>query len=119
MSSRFTDLVVDCYEPERLARFWSAVLDYQVTESSDDDVYIEGPEGSGPGLLFQKVPELKRIKNRAHIDISPRDREQHEEVDRILELGAKKVDIGQGEQTWIVMADPEGNEFCVLRTRRP
>lgn len=119
MSSRFTDLVVDCYEPERLAQFWGAVLAYEVTESSDDDVYIEGPEGSGPGLLFQKVPEPKRIKNRAHIDISPRDREQQEEVERILELGAKTVDIGQGEQTWVVMADPEGNEFCVLRTRRP
>ncbi|MDQ3784614.1 MAG: VOC family protein [Actinomycetota bacterium] len=119
MTSKFTELVVDCSDPRRLADFWAAVLDFKVTEKDDDEILIEGPEGSGPGLLFTKVPGPKEGKNRIHIDVSPRDREQEEEVARILELGAKTIDIGQGEQSWVVMADPEGNEFCVLRTRRP
>lgn len=117
MASRFTELVVDSSEPRQVAEFWAAVLDYKVTEEDDGDVYIEGPEGSGPGILFAKVPEQKSVKNRLHIDVSPRDREQDEEVERILELGAKKIDIGQGEQTWVVMADPEGNEFCAFPPR--
>jgi hypothetical protein len=118
MTSRFTELVVDCSEPRRLAEFWSGVLDYKATDE-DDGVYLEDPSGSGPGILFVKVPEKKTVKNRLHIDVSPRDREQDEEIERIRALGAKPIDIGQGEQTWAVMADPEGNEFCVLRTRRP
>ena len=117
MTSRFTELVIDCADPERVASFWIAVLDYRVTERNNDLVFIEGPEGSGPGLAFQKVPEPKTVKNRVHIDVNPRDREQDEEVQRLVELGARRIDIGQGEQTWAVLADPEGNEFCVLRTR--
>ncbi|MBA3628756.1 MAG: VOC family protein [Actinobacteria bacterium] len=119
MTSRFTELVVDCSDPGRLAEFWGAVFDYKSIKEGDNGIFIEGPEGSGPGLLFLRVPESKEAKNRLHIDVSPRDREQEEEVARILELGARTVDIGQGEQSWVVMADPEGNEFCVLRTKRP
>ena len=117
MASKFTELVIDCAEPERLAAFWAEVLSYRVTEREEDAVFIEGPEGSGPGLLFTVVPEPKSVKNRLHIDVNPRDRDQDEEVERLLALGARRVDIGQGEQRWVVLADPEGNEFCVLRTR--
>ncbi|HYI43922.1 MAG TPA: VOC family protein, partial [Actinomycetota bacterium] len=59
------------------------------------------------------------VKNRLHIDVSPRDRDQAEEVERIIELGARRIDIGQGEVSWVVLADQEDNEFCVLRERRP
>ncbi len=117
MASRFTELVVDCSDPERLAGFWAEVLSYRVTERDEDSVYIEGPEGSGPGLLFTKVPEPKTVKNRLHIDVSPRDRDQAEEVERVIGLGARRIDIGQGDKSWVVLADPEGNEFCVLRSR--
>jgi hypothetical protein len=68
-----------------------------------------------PTLVFIKVPESKAVKNRLHIDVSPIDRGQDEEVERLLALGARRVDIGQGEQSWVVLADPEDNEFCVLR----
>jgi hypothetical protein len=119
MGSKFTELVVDCADPDRMAEFWSGVLDYKITEKDDDSVYIEGSEGSGPGLLFQVVPEGKSVKNRLHLDVSPVDREQDQELERLLALGARRIDIGQGEVSWVVLADVEGNEFCLLRTRRP
>ena len=73
--------------------------------------------GTGTPLLFCKVPEGKTVKNRLHLDLRPED--QAAEVERLIGLGARKVDIGQGSQTWVVLADPEGNEFCVLRTLPP
>ena len=88
----------------------------------DDEVVLEPPEGSpedgvSPDLLFLKVPESKTVKNRLHIDLRPVD--QDVEVARLEGLGATRVDIGQGDQTWVVLADPDGNEFCVLRALRP
>ena len=118
MASRFTEICVDCADPKPLAEFWRDVLDWELKEE-DGWFYIESPDGDAPEILFQKVPESKDVKNRLHIDVSPRDREQDEEVERLLGLGATKIDIGQGNPTWVVMADPEGNEFCVLKTRRP
>ncbi|MFN2587875.1 MAG: VOC family protein [Actinomycetota bacterium] len=118
MSSRFTELVVDCRDPMRLADFWSRILGYRVVDQDADLVEIGGDE-PGPTIVFVQVPEEKEVKNRLHIDVSPRDREQDEEVERIVGLGARRIDIGQGEVSWVVLADPEGNEFCVLRTRRP
>jgi hypothetical protein len=73
--------------------------------------------GSGPTILAVRAPEPKTVKDRLHIDVSPTDRDQDAEVERILGLGATRTDVGQGEQTWVVLADPEGNEFCVLRGR--
>jgi hypothetical protein len=70
-------------------------------------------------LTFARVPEGKTVKNRLHLDVNPTDREQDEEVRRLLELGARRADVGQCEQSWVVLADPEGNEFCVLASRRP
>jgi hypothetical protein len=73
-----------------------------------------------PTLTFVRVPEGKTVKNRLHIDVNATDREQHEEVRRLLELGARPADVGQGDDvSWVVLADPEGNEFCVLAGRRP
>ena len=125
MTSRFTELAIDCHRPHELAAFWCAVLDYRIIDAEGDVVEIVGwqptPEAvracvSAPTLTFARVPEAKTVKNRLHIDVSPIDRAQEAEVERLLALGAQRVDIGQGEQRWVVLADPEGNEFCVLRS---
>jgi hypothetical protein len=128
MASKFTELAVDCADPHGLARFWSSVLDYEVQDEEDGLVTIGSPmapEGrSRPGpvpptLTFARVPEGKAVKNRLHLDVNPTDREQGEEVRRLLALGARHVDVGQGDESWVVLADPEGNEFCVLADRCP
>ncbi len=128
MTSRFTELTIDCHDPEGLADFWCAALGYTRIETTADEVEIAAYEptvegvraAAGPAtLLFIRVPDDKQCKNRLHLDISPIDASRDEEVDRLIALGAKHVDIGQGTQSWVVLADPEGNEFCVLRTLAP
>jgi hypothetical protein len=130
MASKFTELEIDCADPQALAQFWCSVLDYEVQDEDDDGVVTIGsplvPEGKNrhgpvpPTLTFAHVPEGKTIKNRIHIDVNPTDREQDEEVSRLLDLGARHTDVGQtGDESWVVLADPEGNEFCVLAGRRP
>jgi predicted enzyme related to lactoylglutathione lyase len=121
MASRFTELCIDCADPRRLAAFWAAVLDWRMDEDDDEDyVEVVDPDHATPILLFARVPEGKSVKNRLHIDVSPRDREQAEEVERLLGLGATHADVGQGDDvSWVVLADPEGNEFCVLAGRKP
>jgi Glyoxalase-like domain len=116
VACRFTELVVDSNDPPKVAEFWSQVLDYEITDRSDELVQIEGP-GTGPTILFVVVPEPKQVKNRLHIDVNPTDRTQDEEVERILGLGARHADVGQKDVDWVVLADPEGNEFCVLKSR--
>jgi hypothetical protein len=117
MASTFSELIVDAADPGRLAQFWMAVLDWQPTGRYQGIVEIAGPAGSGPSLVFVPVTEAKTRKNRLHIDVNPTGCDQAEEVDRLIALGAQRIDIGQGEQSWVVLADPEGNEFCVLRSR--
>jgi hypothetical protein len=113
---KFTELIIDCARPRELARFWAAVLGYSITEESDDDAEISGGPGVLPTLLFTRVPEGKQVKNRLHIDVNASGgSDQETELARLLTLGAKKIDIGQGDVSWIVLADPEGNEFCLLR----
>jgi hypothetical protein len=118
VGSRFTELVIDSASPERLAEFWMAVLGWQPTGKYQGAVEIAGPAGSGPSLTFVPVPDEKRAKNRLHIDVNPVGCDQAEEVERLIGLGARRADVGQGDdKTWVVLADPEGNEFCVLRAR--
>jgi hypothetical protein len=117
MGSKFTELVIDCADPERLAAFWAAVLDWRPTGRYQGAVEISDPAGSGPSLTFVPVPEPKQRKNRLHLDLNPVGCEQEQEVERLIALGARRVDIGQGEQSWVVLADPEGNELCVLPDR--
>jgi len=122
MACRFTELVVDCRDPESLAAFWAAVLDYRVLSRAEDEVEI-GPEagfgGPAPTLVFGRVPEPKTGKLRLHIDVSPTDRDQDDELQRLLDLGARPAHVGQtGEESWHVLQDPEGNEFCLLRSRQ-
>ncbi len=116
MPLTFQCTVVDCNDAKRVGEFWAALLDRPL-EVEDDTGECWIDFGGGPDLLFQNVPEAKQGKNRLHIDLRPDD--QQAEVARALSLGARHVDIGQGEQTWVVLADPEGNEFCILRALRP
>jgi len=118
MQLRIQCLCVDTADPARLAAFWQAALGWRRTFDQDDEVVLEPPEGSpedgvAPDLLFLRVPEEKAGKNRLHLDLRPRD--QAAEVTRLEGLGASHADIGQGpDVSWVVMADPDGNEFCVL-----
>jgi catechol-2,3-dioxygenase len=115
MAARFTELVVDANDVERLASFWEAVLGWERRPTEDDgDVEIAAPDGSLPTIVFEPVPEAKLSKDRLHIDVSPTGTDQATELHRLLLLGAREVDIGQGDVSWIVLADPEGNEFCLL-----
>ena len=115
MSSSIYTVTIDCAQPRRLADFWSALLDFKITFESEDEVAIERHDESGPALLFIKVPDSKKSKNRIHLDLNPDDRDA--EVKRAKELGATEVDIGQHDVSWVVLADPEGNEFCILTPR--
>jgi len=116
MAARLTEIVVDGHDPERLAAFWSGVLGWEVVDRDEGSVEIAGP-GDGPTLLFEPVPEDKIVKNRLHLDVNPTDRDRDAEVERIIGLGAVPVDVGQRDVDWVVLADPEGNEFCVLAER--
>ena len=121
MACRFSELVVDCRDPEALAAFWAAVLDYQVLSCEEGEVEI-GPEagfgGAAPTIVFGRVPDPTPGKLRLHIDVNPTDRDQEAELQRLLELGATPADVGQtGDEGWHVLADPEGNEFCLLKRR--
>jgi hypothetical protein len=117
MSLTFESTSVDCNDAKRVGEFWAALLDRPLQSEPEDPSFYWidfGPEGRD--LQFLTVPEPKQVKNRLHIDLRPDDQEA--EVRRGLSLGARHVDIGQGEQTWVVLADPEGNEFCILRALR-
>ncbi|MEU2822177.1 VOC family protein [Streptomyces bacillaris] len=110
-------LAVDSHDLPLMARFWSAVLDWKILYEDEHEIVIGAHETALPGMCFLPVPEEKTGKNRLHIDLTPDD--QDAEVERIIALGARRLDIGQGpESTWVVLGDPEGNEFCVLRPKR-
>jgi|SRR5438094_520426 len=117
MGSTFTELVIDAHDPARLADFWTTVLGWDRIAEEDREIEIGAPGGQKPTLLFVPVDDPRTVKNRVHIDVSPMGCDQATELERLLGLGARRVDIGQGEQTWIVLADPEGNEFCLLRSQ--
>jgi predicted enzyme related to lactoylglutathione lyase len=118
MTSELYTITLDAADPHRLADFWTAMLGYKVVYDSADEVAIDKPDESGPVVLLIKVPDAKAGKNRMHLDLNPDD--QAAEVERALALGATQVDIGQSRDpdvTWTVLADPEGNEFCILTPR--
>jgi predicted enzyme related to lactoylglutathione lyase len=116
MGSRWHTVVVDAIDPARLARWWAEVLDYRVVHEDHDEVSIGPDRATYPFLLFNRVTEPKGGKNRLHVDLNPDDQEA--EVERLVDMGARKVDIGQADDVpWVVLADPEGNEFCVLTAR--
>jgi hypothetical protein len=122
MACRISELVLKCHDLELLARFWCEVLDFVELER-EEEVCIEiGPrEGFGgpqPTIFLIRDDEPKNGHNRLHIDVNPTDRDQDAELERLLAAGARLIDIGQpAEASWHVLADPEGNEFCLLKTR--
>jgi catechol 2,3-dioxygenase-like lactoylglutathione lyase family enzyme len=122
MACRISELVLECRDPEMLARFWCAVLDFVVLDREEDgSVEIGPPAGFGgpqPTIILSRRSEPERAKPRLHIDVNATDRDQADELERLLSLGARPADIGQtGDESWHVLSDPEGNEFCLLRSR--
>ncbi len=111
-------VVVDAEDPLRLAGFWSAASGWPVVETTKRTASLRSPSGRGPWLECVHTGEPHRVKNRVHLDVAPSpDGDQWAEVTRLVELGARTVDVGQGAVPWQVMADVEGNEFCVLTPR--
>jgi len=124
MACRISELVLDAHDPERLARFWCEVLGY--VELGREGAAIEiGPPGVGfggpqPTIVIDRADGPRAGKLRLHLDMNPTDRDQDGELERLLAAGARLADVGQtGDETWHVLADPEGNEFCLLRKRLP
>jgi predicted enzyme related to lactoylglutathione lyase len=115
MTSRISALSIDAADPAGLAEFWCAVLGWRVIERSSDGVSIAGIVDGWPVVDFLLVPEKKAVKNRLHLDLCAENADQPAELRRLLALGAVRTDVGQpADVTWVVLADPEGNEFCLL-----
>ncbi|WP_131738042.1 VOC family protein [Actinomadura roseirufa] len=122
MACRISELVLGCRDPEVLSRFWCEVLDFVVLAREDDGTVEIGPRegfgGAQPTIILSSREEPEKGKSRLHIDVNPTDRDQAAELERLLALGARFADIGQtGDEQWHVLADPEGNEFCLLKAR--
>jgi hypothetical protein len=115
MGLEWEQTIIDSQDPAGLGRWWQEALGWIVVNDDPEEFEIRPAADRLPGLLFGRVREPKTLKNRLHLDFRPDDRD--EEVERMLALGAARVDIGQGEQSWVVLADPEGNEFCILSSR--
>lgn len=109
-------VVVGATDPVLLGRWWADALGWVVVNDAPEEFEIQPTAGQLPGLLFVNAPEAKSGKSRLHLDFRPDD--QDAEVSRLLALGARHADVGQGQPSWVVLADPEGNAFCVLSSRR-
>lgn len=122
MACRITELVVEAADPGRLAAFWCEVLDYVELDREDDGSIQIGPAtgfgGAHPTLVLSPNSAPRTGPHRLHFDVNASDRDQGAELERLLALGAVRADVGQtGEEDWEVLADPEGNVFCLLRAR--
>jgi catechol 2,3-dioxygenase-like lactoylglutathione lyase family enzyme len=121
MACRISELVLECHDPEALARFWCEVLDFVVLDREDGAVEIGPRQGFGgpqPTVILSPSDEPKPARSRLHIDVNATDRDQDAELERLLQLGARLTDVGQtGAESWHVLADPEGNPFCLLKAR--
>ncbi len=115
MGLQWEQITVDSEDPAALSAWWAEVLEWTMIGEEPDEYEIRPESPDAPGLLFLRVPEPKTVKNRLHIDLRPTD--QDAEVARLLGLGATRTSVGEGDVSWVVMADPEGNEFCVLRSQ--
>lgn len=114
MSSTIHNITFDCADPLAVARFWAEVTGWRVRQRYEHEEYAVGPAAdTRPFLYFVKVPEGKAGKNRVHLDMAPADRAQDEEIARLTALGASVVSDRRPEFGWVVLADPEGNEFCL------
>jgi len=115
MPSRIAAMAIDAVRPRMIADFWCSVLNWQTVEEDSEGISIAAPNGSWPTIDVFAVPEGKTIKNRLHLDLRADGLTTAEELQRLLSLGARRIDVGQGPDVgWVVLADPEGNEFCLL-----
>jgi catechol 2,3-dioxygenase-like lactoylglutathione lyase family enzyme len=115
MSSRIAAIVIDAVQPRVVADFWCNVLGWHVVDEEDGVISISPPDGSWPTIDVVPVPESKSVKNRLHLDLRADGTSTADELERLLGLGAQHTDVGQGPgATWVVLSDPEGNEFCLL-----
>lgn len=115
MTSRFAALCIDARDPEVIVQFWCGVLKWSVIERGDEVITIAAADGAGPHIDVLAVPEAKEGKNRLHLDLRADGCSTATELARLFALGAQRVDVGQqAEVSWVVLADPEGNEFCLL-----
>jgi predicted enzyme related to lactoylglutathione lyase len=120
MPIRLVHIVVDAADPARIARFWTAALGWEIAAADPDEVDVmpagyRYPSPAAVPLVFVPVQEPKTTKNRVHLDLATESAaDQRAEVERLIALGATRADIGQGDVPWVVLADPDGNEFCVL-----
>ena len=116
MALRWEQVVVHARDPAALGQWWVEALDWVVVYTSADEFEIRPEPDRLPGVDFVRLEEGRQAKSRLHLDFRPDD--QAAEVARLVAHGARRVDVGQGEQSWVVLADPEGNEFCVLGQQR-
>ena len=109
-------IVVDTYDLPKLARFWTQALGWKILSERDREIVIGTDENAPVGMCFMPVTDPKIVKNRVHLDLTTGAQDRDQEIERLLALGARRADIGQtGAESWTVLADPEGNEFCVIR----
>ncbi len=118
MPVRLHHIVVDTRDLPVLARFWTQALGWEILSERPDEIVIGTDEYAPVGICFMPVTEPRAIKNRLHLDLTSSSQDREQEIERLLALGARRVDIGQtGTESWTVLADPEGNEFCVVRPK--
>jgi hypothetical protein len=115
VASRIAVIAIDAVEPRVVADFWCQVLGWRIVDEDPDGVSIAAADGSGPTIDVLVVPEGKAVKNRLHLDLRADGTTRSDELQRLLDLGARPTDVGQSpDSTWVVLSDPEGNEFCLL-----
>jgi predicted enzyme related to lactoylglutathione lyase len=118
MPVRLHHIVIDAHDLPGLARFWTQALGWKVLSERENEIVIGTDENAPVGVCFMPVTDPKTVKNRVHLDLTCGAEDRDQEIDRLLALGARRVDIGQtGAESWAVLADPEGNEFCVVRPK--
>jgi len=118
MPVRLHHIVIDAHDLPTLARFWTQALGWKVLSEREREIIIGTDENAPVGICFMPVTDQKIVKNRVHLDITTEAQDRDQEIDRLIGLGAQRADIGQtGKESWTVLADPEGNEFCVIRPK--
>ncbi len=118
MTVRLHHIVIDTHDLPNLARFWAQALDWSILSEREREVVIGPDENSPVGVCFMPVSDVKSVKNRLHLDLTASAEERDAEIDRLIALGARRAEIGQtGTESWVVLEDPEGNEFCVVRPK--
>jgi predicted enzyme related to lactoylglutathione lyase len=118
MPVRVHHIVIDTHDLPGLARFWTQALGWRVLSEQEREVVIGPDENARVGICFMPVSDVKTVKNRVHLDLTTEAEDRDAEIARLLALGARRVDVGQtGQESWTVLADPEGNEFCVVRPK--